>query len=103
MSLQMSPRRAMVHSCLRPPQHPTTYVSALPSLPANLALPGTFSEQFLDTLRVTCGHDMIRPQAAQTVFRVHTSLVTSIVFSPDSTRIVTGSLDHTNQLLIHRQ
>jgi WD40 repeat protein len=64
-------------------------------LPANFALSGTFSEQFLDTLRAACGHDMIWPQAAQTVFRVHTSLATSIVFSLDGTRIVTGSLDHT--------
>jgi WD40 repeat protein len=76
---------------------PHLYVSALPFSPANSPLSRHFSVQFPNTLHVTSGRDMNWP-AVQTVLRGHTSFVTSVSFSPDSTRIVTGSWDNTVRL-----
>jgi WD40 repeat protein len=76
---------------------PHLYVSALPFSPANSPLSRQFSSCFPNTLRVASGRDMNWP-AVQTVLRGHTIVVTSVSFSPDGTRIVTGSLDATVQL-----
>ncbi|KAG2036722.1 hypothetical protein BDR03DRAFT_898125 [Suillus americanus] len=76
---------------------PHLYVSALPFLPANSPLSRNFSARFPNTLRVASGRDMNWP-AVQTVLRGHTSSVNSVSFSPDGTRIVTGSLDKTVRL-----
>ncbi|KAG1853082.1 hypothetical protein F4604DRAFT_1933355 [Suillus subluteus] len=53
--------------------------------------------QFLNTLRVASGRNMNWP-VVQTVLRGHTESVTSVSFSPDSTRIITGLDDKTVQL-----
>jgi hypothetical protein len=69
LGLQNAHRRATVHPCLQQPQHPTSYLSTLPFLPANSALSETFSERFLDTLRAASGHDVNWLQAAQSVLK----------------------------------
>ncbi|KAG2357400.1 WD40-repeat-containing domain protein [Suillus spraguei] len=51
-----------------------------------------FSARFPNTLRVVFGHDMDWP-AVQTVLTRHTRSVLSVSFSPDGSRIVTGSRD----------
>ncbi|KAG2344492.1 hypothetical protein BDR05DRAFT_189862, partial [Suillus weaverae] len=76
---------------------PHLYVSALPFSPANSPLSRQFSARFPNTLRVAFGRDMNWP-AVQTVLRGHTSSVLSVSFSPDGTRIVTGSRDSTVRL-----
>ncbi|KIK31627.1 hypothetical protein CY34DRAFT_261704, partial [Suillus luteus UH-Slu-Lm8-n1] len=69
---------------------PHLYVSALPFLPANSPLSRHLSARFPNTLRVTSGHIMNWP-VVQAVLTGHTSSVRSVSFSPDGTRIVTGS------------
>jgi WD40 repeat protein len=76
---------------------PHLYVSALPFSPANSPLSRKLSTQFPNTLRVPSGRDMNWPTVLA-VLRGHTSSVTSVSFSPDGTRIVTGSWDWTVQL-----
>ncbi|KAG2070981.1 WD40 repeat-like protein, partial [Suillus decipiens] len=76
---------------------PHLYVSALPFSPSNCPLSRKFSARFPNTLRVTVGRDMNWP-AVQTPLRGHTSPVSSVSFSPDGTRIVTGSRDKTVRL-----
>jgi hypothetical protein len=76
---------------------PHLYVSALPFTPANSPLSKKFSAQFPNILRVASGRDMNWP-AIQTVFRGHTDPVLSVSYSPDGTRIVTGSEDKTVRL-----
>ncbi|KIK38133.1 hypothetical protein CY34DRAFT_809670 [Suillus luteus UH-Slu-Lm8-n1] len=75
---------------------PHLYVSALPFLPANSPLSKHLA-RFPNTLRVASGRDMNWP-IVQTVLRGHTSSVWSVSFSPDGTRIVTGSQDNTVRL-----
>ncbi|KAG2343516.1 hypothetical protein BDR05DRAFT_963087 [Suillus weaverae] len=76
---------------------PHLYLSALPFSPANSPLLRQFSARFPNTLRVAFGRDMNWP-AVQTVLRGHTGEVRSVSFSPDGTRIVTGSLYSTVRL-----
>ncbi|KIK35362.1 hypothetical protein CY34DRAFT_587433, partial [Suillus luteus UH-Slu-Lm8-n1] len=76
---------------------PHLYVSALPFLPANSPLSRHLSALFPNTLRVASGRDINWP-AIQTVLMGHTSAVLSVSFSPDGTRIVTGSADNTVRL-----
>ncbi|KAG2341524.1 hypothetical protein BDR05DRAFT_965204 [Suillus weaverae] len=95
---------------------PHLYISALPFSPANSPLSRQFSARFPNTLRVAFGRDMNWP-AVQTVLdstvrlwdaatgqpvgeplRGHTDSVSSVSFSPDGTRIVTGSYDKTVRL-----
>ncbi|KIK38627.1 hypothetical protein CY34DRAFT_14919 [Suillus luteus UH-Slu-Lm8-n1] len=83
--------RAILHST------PHLYLSALPFSPANSPLSRQFSARFPNTLRVACGRDINWP-VVLTVLRGHASYVTSVSFSPDGTRIVTGSWDETVRL-----
>ncbi|KAG2347614.1 hypothetical protein BDR05DRAFT_905558 [Suillus weaverae] len=78
---------------------PHLYVSALPFSPANspLSRQFQFSARFPNTFRVAFGRDMNWP-AVQTVLRGHTESVSSVSFSPDGTRIVSGSWDETVRL-----
>ncbi|KAG2336413.1 hypothetical protein BDR05DRAFT_1005889 [Suillus weaverae] len=76
---------------------PHLYVSTLAFSPANSPLSRYFSARFPNTLRVAFGRDMNWP-AVQTVLRGHTRDVNSVSFSPDGTRIVTGSSDSTVRL-----
>jgi WD40 repeat protein len=76
---------------------PHLYVSALPFLPANSPLSRYFSAWFPNTLRVACGRDM-NYSVVQSVLRGHTDSVSSVSFSPDGTRIVTGSEEKTVRL-----
>ncbi|KIK36843.1 hypothetical protein CY34DRAFT_810907, partial [Suillus luteus UH-Slu-Lm8-n1] len=76
---------------------PHLYVSALPFSPVNSALSKTFSARFPNCLRVASGRD-INWTAVQTVISGHTNGVNSVAFSPDGTRIATGSADCTVRL-----
>jgi WD40 repeat protein len=76
---------------------PHLYLSALPFSPANSSLSRQFSARFPNTLRVAYGRDINWP-VVLTVLRGHTHSVNSVSFSPDGTRIVTGSEDHTVRL-----
>ncbi|KAG2339592.1 hypothetical protein BDR05DRAFT_938889 [Suillus weaverae] len=69
---------------------PHLYVSALPFLPANSPLARQFSARFPNTLRVAFG--LGEP------LRGHTDAVWSVSFSPDGTRIVSGSGDKSVRL-----
>jgi WD40 repeat protein len=76
---------------------PHLYVSALPFSPANSPLSRQFAVRFPNILRVASGRDINWP-AVQAVLRGHTSAVLSVSFSPDGTRIITGSYDGTLRL-----
>ncbi|KIK31529.1 hypothetical protein CY34DRAFT_275367, partial [Suillus luteus UH-Slu-Lm8-n1] len=76
---------------------PHLYVSALPFLPANSPLSKHLSARFPNTLHVASGRIMNWP-VAQAVLFGHTSSVSSVSFSPDGTRILTGSWDNTVRL-----
>ncbi|KAG2339585.1 hypothetical protein BDR05DRAFT_967764 [Suillus weaverae] len=76
---------------------PHLYLSALPFSPVNSPLSRQFCARFPNTLRVAFGRDMNWP-AVQTVLTEHTESVDSVSFSPDGTRMVTGSSDKTVRL-----
>jgi WD40 repeat protein len=72
---------------------PHLYVSALSFSPTNSPLSRQFSARFPNTLRVASGRDINWP-AFQTVLKGKEDSITSVSFSPDSTRIVTCSWDN---------
>ncbi|KIK36383.1 hypothetical protein CY34DRAFT_811336, partial [Suillus luteus UH-Slu-Lm8-n1] len=76
---------------------PHLYASALPFSPVNSALSKTFSARFPNCLRVASGRD-VNWTAVLTVINGHTDYVRSVAFSPDGTRIATGSYDRTVRL-----
>lgn len=76
---------------------PHLYVSALPFLPVNSVISENFAAKFPKTLRLTAGRDT-NWTAVQSVLRGHTRRVLSVSFSPNGTRIVTGSEDTTVRL-----
>ncbi|KIK39900.1 hypothetical protein CY34DRAFT_807748 [Suillus luteus UH-Slu-Lm8-n1] len=76
---------------------PHLYVSALPFSPVNTALFRIFSARFPNSLRLASGHDK-KWKAIQTVISGHADGVNSVSFSPDGTRIATGSADCTVRL-----
>ena len=73
---------------------PHLYISALPFAPANAIPYGELRVKFPCIAKIAGGHDNDWP-AAQGSFWGHTSLVTSVGFSPDGKRIVSGSWDTT--------
>ncbi|KAL4062785.1 hypothetical protein V8B97DRAFT_2091404 [Scleroderma yunnanense] len=73
---------------------PHLYISALAFIPENSMLGGAVREKFPCTAKVAEGHHKEWP-AAQDVFQGHTDQVRSVAFSPDGTRIVSGSDDKT--------
>ncbi|KAG2358212.1 WD40-repeat-containing domain protein [Suillus spraguei] len=76
---------------------PFSNARALPFVPTNSSLSKKFSVWFPNTLRVALGRAMNWP-AVQIVLMGHTGAVWSVSFSPDGTRIVTGSSDSTVRL-----
>ncbi|KAG2069071.1 hypothetical protein BDR04DRAFT_1157151, partial [Suillus decipiens] len=76
---------------------PHLYVSALPFTPSNSPLSRNFHALFPNTLRVALGRHMNWP-AVLAELMGHTDSVLSVSFSPDGTRIVTGSQDQTVRL-----
>ncbi|KIM50554.1 hypothetical protein SCLCIDRAFT_797416, partial [Scleroderma citrinum Foug A] len=73
---------------------PHLYMSALAFTPQNSVLYRTLKPKFPWIARVAEGHYQDWP-AAQILFQGHTDWVTSVAFSPDGTRIVSGSGDET--------
>ena len=69
-------------------------MSALAFTPQNSVLYRTLKPKFPWIARVAEGHYQEWP-AAQILFRGHIHWVTSVAFSPDGTRIVSGSVDQT--------
>ncbi|KAG2038339.1 hypothetical protein BDR03DRAFT_818950, partial [Suillus americanus] len=76
---------------------PHLYVSALPFLPINSTIATKFTARFPNTLRLIDGR-LLNWTAIQTVISGHSNRVQSVSFSPDGTRIVSGSKNnHTIQ------
>ena len=73
---------------------PHIYLSALPFLPSESAVLRRMRAEFQNTLSVEAGTSEQWPVIRQT-FTGHSDDVTSVAFSPDSTRIVSGSYDGT--------
>ena len=69
---------------------PHLYMSALAFTPQNSVLYRTLKPKFPWIARVAEGHYQDWP-AAQILFQGHTDWVTSVAFSPDGTRILSGS------------
>jgi WD40 repeat protein len=73
---------------------PHLYVSALPFSPIKSTIATRFTARFPNTLRVIHGR-LVNWTAIQTIISGHTGWVRSVSFSPDGTRIVSGSSDST--------
>ncbi|KIO06363.1 hypothetical protein M404DRAFT_479931 [Pisolithus tinctorius Marx 270] len=73
---------------------PHLYLSALPFSPTSSLLPTRFSSMFPRIARVASGGPVHWPKV-QVSMRGHTSLVLSVAFFPDGTRILSGSYDKT--------
>jgi len=73
---------------------PHLYISALPFTPENSVLYRTLKPKFPYIARVAEGQYQEWP-AAQVLFQGHMAQVTTVAFSPDGTRIVSGSYDMT--------
>ena len=73
---------------------PHLYLSALPFAPENSLLVKDLRARFPCIARVAAGHHKEWP-SAQILLQGHTSWARSVAFSPDGTRIVSGSQDKT--------
>ncbi|KIM23094.1 hypothetical protein M408DRAFT_51073, partial [Serendipita vermifera MAFF 305830] len=73
---------------------PHIYISALPFAPRRLAVSKQYMASYPQTLGIRRGGYKNWP-AIQNVFNGHTGSVSSVSFSPDGTRIVSGSWDNT--------
>ena len=73
---------------------PHLYISALPFSPENSLLYRALWEKFPHIAKVVTGHHKEWP-SAQILLQGHTNFVRSVAFSPDGTKIVSGSIDKT--------
>ena len=73
---------------------PHLYLSALPFAPEDSLLVKALRERFPFIVKVAAGHNKEWP-STQILLQGHTHIVTSVVFSPDGTGIVSGSYDNT--------
>ena len=73
---------------------PHIYVSALPFSPPDCFIAKQYRSQFPNTLSVVSGGDQNWP-AVLNIFRGHTDGVSSVAFSPNGRRVVSGSRDCT--------
>ncbi|KIM63729.1 hypothetical protein SCLCIDRAFT_116601, partial [Scleroderma citrinum Foug A] len=73
---------------------PHLYLSALPFAPEDSLLLKTLSARFPCIAKVAIGHHKEWP-ATQILLQGHTNCVTSVAFSPNGTRVVSGSHDTT--------
>ena len=73
---------------------PHLYLSALPFAPEDSLLVKALRERFPCIAKVVGGHHKEWP-STQVLLQGHTEYVTSVAFSPDGTRIVSGSVDNT--------
>ncbi|KAG2033182.1 hypothetical protein BDR03DRAFT_827239, partial [Suillus americanus] len=76
---------------------PHLYLSALPFSPVNSVMATKFMAMFPNNLRLASGRDL-NWAVVQTIISGHTGLVLSVSFSPDGTRIASGSTDITVRL-----
>ncbi|KZP10770.1 hypothetical protein FIBSPDRAFT_200091 [Athelia psychrophila] len=73
---------------------PHIYLSCIPFAPRASLIKQQYTHALPNVLAIEIGVDENWP-ALQQVFNGHTSVVTSVVFSPDGQRIVSGSWDNT--------
>ncbi|KAG2069201.1 WD40 repeat-like protein, partial [Suillus decipiens] len=76
---------------------PHLYLSALPFSPVNSTMATNFTAKFPNNLRLACGRHL-NWTAAQMAMSGHTAAVWSVSFSPDGTRIASGSWDKSVRL-----
>ncbi|CCA77002.1 hypothetical protein PIIN_10987 [Serendipita indica DSM 11827] len=76
---------------------PHIYVSALPFMPKKSILRIEGLREYSETLRVIQGLEEVYPGFPDSL-RGHSSWVNAVAFSPDGSRIVSGSLDQTIRL-----
>ena len=73
---------------------PHIYVSALPFSPTESLMAKCYKSKFPRTISAICGLDQTWP-ACVNVFRGHTFRVLCVAYSPDDTRVASGSRDDT--------
>ncbi|KAG1904384.1 uncharacterized protein F5891DRAFT_1275928 [Suillus fuscotomentosus] len=76
---------------------PHLYLSALPFSPVNSIIATKFTARFPNSLRLASGRDL-NWTVVEAIMRGHTGAVLSVSFSPDGTRIASGSYDKTVRL-----
>ncbi|KAH8835890.1 WD40-repeat-containing domain protein [Flagelloscypha sp. PMI_526] len=77
--------------------YPQIYLSGLPFAPKDSLIAANFKALYPNTVRVRAGAVSGWPQS-QTIMHGHTGWILSVAFSPDGTRIVSGSYDRTLRL-----
>jgi WD domain, G-beta repeat len=80
---------------------PHIYVSALPFLPSESLIAKHYKPSFSNTMSVLGGVDKNWP-ACTNIFHGHTNRVCSVAFSPDGTRVASGSYDKTIRIGMRR-
>ncbi|KAG6331608.1 hypothetical protein ID866_7480 [Astraeus odoratus] len=73
---------------------PHLYISALPMTPSNSLLSRMLCNKFCNMAKVVVGHTREWP-SVEVELTGHTDEVMSVAFSPDGTRIISGSHDNT--------
>src|SRR5712672_2329930 len=76
---------------------PHIYLSAIVFAPKESITAETFHGKFMNTVSVKSGKTAIWP-VIQNIFHGHSNVVSSVAFSPDGSRIVSGSWDNTIRL-----
>src|SRR5712671_3158311 len=76
---------------------PHIYLSAIVFAPKESITAETFHGKFMNTVSVKSGKTANWP-VIQNIFRGHARIVSSVAFSPDGSRIVSGSWDNTIRL-----
>ncbi|KAG6327627.1 hypothetical protein ID866_11462, partial [Astraeus odoratus] len=73
---------------------PHLYISAVPMSPSNSLISRMVINKFYNSAKVVVGHTRDWP-SVEVELKGHTDFVRSVAFSPDGTRIISGSHDNT--------